>query len=624
MSGAELLARHFADFVSPPGRDGSAPAPLWLAAYLASLRTSEGNVAVDLSRPGQGELPAPLPPLEELLEALRGSPGAVTTDPAATGPCPLVLAGSRLYLHRYWAYEQEVVGRIGALAGAPAAGVDRARLASAFRELFPDLAPESGGDRFGTAAWIAVTRRLAIVTGGPGTGKTSVAARLLAFLAAAGGETPLLAALAAPTGKAAQRLTESIRRQLVDPVNHIPPRLQALVPTEASTLHRLLGWSPATRAWKRTAADPLDADVVVVDEASMADLPMMARLLTALKPGSRLVLLGDRDQLASVEAGFVLGDLCGEKFDGCRSPALAGELAGLGIPGPSPDPAAPPLADAVVVLERSWRYEEGSVIDRAARLVNRRGDETGLERDAREAMALLGLKPLPPPWRMGEAAGKMALEAYRPLLDAATAGGVGEAFAQLDRFRILCALREGPYGVAGLNRAIEEAVRREKGRLRDERDYPGRVVMVSANDHGRKLYNGDVGVMVRDAAGGLAVWFRAGEERQGKKVVPLFRSFTTAQLPPHQTAFAMTVHKSQGSEFDRVALLLPPDPDHPVLTRELLYTAVTRARSRVEVWGTAPAFLAAVARRTSRSSGLRDLLWGQASFSCIFPGSGTL
>jgi exodeoxyribonuclease V alpha subunit len=608
----DLLALDFSRFVQHLAAGG--PPSLVLAAYLASHSTSRGSVCADLSCVTD-ELPGEPPPLEQWLADLSACPEAVTLEPDSTGPRPLVLRGTRLYLHRYWEYERRVVRRVGELAGAPAAGVDREALRSPFRTLFPDLSPGNGEDRFATAAWIAATRRLAIVTGGPGTGKTSLAARLLAFLAAAQGRVRIRAALAAPTGKAAQRLSESITRQLKKDHNHIDEDLRLCVPTEAVTLHRLLGWSPFLRRWKRGEDNPLEEDVVVVDEASMADLPMMSRLLAALKPGSRLLLLGDRDQLASVEAGFVLGDLCGAGLDGARSPALAGELARLGIPGVASRTDTPALSDAVVVLEKGRRFPEGSGIALVARLINQGGDE----KTAREALDLLrggaaadlAWTPLPPPWWMGDRIGRAALQVCIPLLRAAGEGkDIEAAFSGLNAFRILCALRQGPYGAEGVNRAVEGMVRRKLGVSALERDYPGRPVMVTANDYGRKLFNGDVGLMAPDPSEGgrLKAWFPGGEDEVSGKMC--FRAFLPAQLPPHETAYAMTVHKSQGSEFKGILLVLPPH-DNAILTRELIYTAVTRAESRVEVWGSGKVFLAALARRTQRSSGLREALWGK-------------
>jgi exodeoxyribonuclease V alpha subunit len=455
-----------------------------------------------------------------------------------------------------------------------------------------------------------VLRALAVVTGGPGTGKTTTVLAVLALLveqALARGEAPPRIALAAPTGKAAARLAESVvsgRARLA-----LPPDVSTHVPAEATTLHRLLGWQPRTPTrFRHDAAHPLPYDVVVVDESSMVDLALMAKLLDAVPSHARLVLLGDRDQLASVEAGTILADVCGDGDVPC-SAEWSARLATLRASAPSssaiPASAAPSsaIADCVVRLRVSRRFHDDGGIGALARAIN--------DGDAARALAVLedddtGQVVWEPSDGGADRAAlapvrRLALPAYR---QSVTLDGPAAALAALDRFRVLAAHRAGTVGVAGLNGAIVEALAREGTLPRDAagaRWWHGQPVMVTENDHALELYNGDVGVVLRDGASGLRVWFRASDGG--------VRALAPARLPAHETVFAMTVHKSQGSEFDEVVLVLPPRPS-PVLTRELLYTGVTRAKSKVTVVGSAEVLRAGIAERVQRASGLREALWG--------------
>lgn len=581
--------------------DESAPDVL-LAVCLASHWTGNGNVCVSLpALAGEplfetGDEPEPLigPALGDWRKALRrstliGRPGEFR---------PLILdRANRLYLYRYWDYEQRLAEALRSRAAAPPPVLDETRLRVDLEHLFGP--PGKTFDWQKIAAATAVLRRLCVISGGPGTGKTTTVLRVLALLLGqSDGRLPIID-LAAPTGKAAARLQETIRQRkaLLD----LPPEQAAAIPEQARTLHRLLGVLPDGVNFRHHRDNPLPLDVLVVDEASMIDLALMTKLVEALPAHARLILLGDKDQLASVEAGAVLGDICG------RVPAFSvpfnRQLAALtGEALPAGRAAASPLTDCVVQLRTSHRFGARSGIGRLARLVNR-----GETRRARELLergdhADLRWQPLNGN-RLDDTLALRLAEGYGDYLRLLARGAEpAEVIAAFDGFRVLCALRHGPFGVVELNRAIERILRR-RGLIRGPREalwYPGRPVLINRNDYALQLYNGDIGLCLPDEAGNPRVWFPTADGG--------LRALLPARLPSHETVFAMTVHKSQGSEFDRVLIVLPAS-EHRVLGRELLYTAITRARARVELWATATSFDAAVRHRTQRASGLGEMLW---------------
>jgi exodeoxyribonuclease V alpha subunit len=376
------------------------------------------------------------------------------------------------------------------------------------------------------------------------------------------------------------------------------------MPREAFTLHRLLGPIEGSPYFRHNAQNPLALEAVVVDEASMVDLALLSKLVQALPEGCRLILLGDKDQLASVEAGAVLGDICdtgrsrgySRKF--CRE---LREATGYRLTPERRRKDVPELADCVVHLGRSYRFGPGSGISALSRAVNQGEGTLGLEILKQGGYGDVRWRPLPPLGNLGRALKERVLEGFRHIFGPQHEKEVHEG---LERFRVLCALREGPHGVRSVNLMVEELLRGE-GLIRGEgRWYPGRPVLITRNDYDLRLFNGDVGVTLPDPASGgeLRVFF-AGAEGEMRRFHPL-------RLPEHETVYAMTVHKSQGSEFDRVLLLLP-DRDSPVLTRELIYTAVTRARESVEIWGVEEVFREVLSRRIERRSGLREALWGE-------------
>lgn len=507
-------------------------------------------------------------------------------SPLIGGPeadTPLVRDRRRLYLRRHYAHEAALAQALRARA-TTVTPVDEAQLGALVAGLFPPSPLD--WQRVGVA--LSAGRKLAVLTGGPGTGKTTTVIRLVVAhvqLALAAGQPMPQVRLLAPTGKAAARLTDAMRGRR----SSLPEAWRVGVPDEASTLHRALGAGP--RGWRHGPHQPLPADLVVVDEASMVDLAMMRRLVDALLPDAALVLLGDRDQLASVESGSVLADVCGTSRGAPYRPETAARLRALSgdvVPaGP-----APALREAIVELEVSHRFDATSPIGRLAVAI-RDGDVEGAVRAA-------AARPAPAEGRLSPSLRDAVIEGYRPLFEAQRPA---EALAALDRFRLLCAHRRGPFGVLRVAELVEAALR-EAGLVRGERDtYPGRPVLVTENDYGVDLFNGDTGVFFPDADGRPKVWFAGDGDA--------LRSFAPSRLPAHESAYAMSVHKSQGSEFDDVALLLP-DASSRLLTRELLYTAVTRAKHTVRVWGAEDALRRAVATRAVRASGLGDRLWRDA------------
>ncbi|QTF92189.1 exodeoxyribonuclease V subunit alpha [Halomonas sp. BM-2019] len=740
------LDRAFAAFLAREVSD--APAPLLLAAALASHQLGRGHVCLDLERTlAEPDLALSLPPEGDSLEDPPPLPSALLGELSLTdwlaalahpqiighgpGSTPLVLDATRLYLRRYWHHERsiqhhiaarlsdrtgsaaEIGGSLGQSAGSaevaggssgsPSEGADRRpaetthaaeteTLSAALTALFP-ASPQLDWQK--AACALAARSPFAVITGGPGTGKTTTVVKLLALLqslALGEGRRALRIRLAAPTGKAAARLNESIAGQVsslqlesLAPLLAAPEKsegsnplwepdlsakeaasrfdiehLRRAIPTDVTTLHRLLGSRPDTRHFRHNARHPLPLDVLVVDEASMVDVEMMAALLDALPPRARLVLLGDKDQLASVEAGSVLGDLCARAEGGHYTPETADWLAeatGQALPREMRDPAGAPLDQAIAMLRVSHRFDATSGIGRLAGAVNRDAAgrekraairdvfghgyadlshlkletdrDRGLERlvvsghaagfpNAGEGRVVNG-RTLPPP--VGY---RHYLEVMRSA--APQAGPDGETdrealddwarqvLAAHGQFQLLCALRRGPWGVEGLNERILAAL--EKEGLIDSGDgrrlwYPGRPVLVTRNDYGLGLMNGDIGITLAlpqptgegaaHQGPALRVAFPAGDgSGRIKWVLP-------SRLQAVETVFAMTVHKSQGSEFTHTALLLPDAPN-PILTRELVYTGITRAKHWLTLVETGRGqLLDAVERRVMRVSGLGRL-----------------
>ena len=671
---------HFAALIAE--LDGGDGPELALAAALASAWTRDGHACIELPEvagrhwPRAGALQ--LPTLDRWLEVLDASP--VVAGPEHPQERPLVLDGEgRLYLERLWVAERvvatglrELAGdvasvseRIGAARGLPSgprsgsqpgregdgsalvetgngsggwrrtgsapgdAGLGPDEFEDALARLFPGTTP---GDPVRVAARIAVCHRLCVVSGGPGTGKTSIAAGIVALLVKYGLAAPGRIALAAPTGKAAARLQEAVRgrhRELVS----LAPALEGHE-AQATTVHRWLLQRGDGRGRR-----PIDA--LILDEGSMVDLTLMARVLAALPAGARLVVLGDASQLASVQPGAVFADLCRAGIDagvhrsepsggpetgteaGTRGSEPSGavetgtevgthgsEPSGAAETGTEagtrtkpPEPAPSPRTSCVVELVRNWRFDASGGIGRLAAAVER-GDACAAVAALRDPSdGAIELRALPDAGRFEQLATDFADEWFAPVVREIRAlRGPGEGGRPLSAFRVLCAHRIGPFGAERFNRSVERRLR-ALGLVRGtDTFYPGRPILVTRNDPRTGLSNGDTGVVLRDADDRVRVWFPELEDTGGRP-----RLVAPARLPPHESFFAVTVHRAQGSEYDEVAVVLGP-AESRVATRELLYTAVTRARRRVVVHGSEASVEAAVERATERSSGLRDAL----------------
>jgi exodeoxyribonuclease V alpha subunit len=561
---------------------GESTEEVLLAVALAVRGVRTGSVCVELAEvAGSVVSDEDAPPVElawpRSWDALQTSPLVAV---GAQAPWrPLRLVDGLLYLDRYWQQEQRVRRELDERALGPAPTVDLGPLAA----LFPGQ-PAGGTDRQRLAAAVAATRWVSVVTGGPGTGKTHTVARLLRLLLDQGGPAPRIA-LCAPTGKAAARLQESVQEQAEE--LGLPAGLTA------STLHRLLGWRPDSRSrFRHDARNHLPYDVIVVDESSMVSLTMMARLLEAVRPAARLVLVGDPDQLTPVEAGAVLSDLVHRP-----APVAAGPPSTLeaGADGDLDEEERRQLRNGVVRLRVPHRFGSGigalaeavraGDADRVLDLLHAGGEVT-LTDD------VVGLRS-----EVVQAAGE--------LTRAAGAGQAEPALALLSRHRLLCAHRHGPYGVSYWN---QQVARWSGAPARHAGQWPaGTPLLVTANDDEARLYNGDTGVVVQTPDGLRAAFARPG----GAQLLPLSR------LAAAQPVHAMTVHRSQGSQYDAVTVLLPTQVS-AILTRELLYTAVTRARERVRVVGTDEAVRAAVERQVVRASGLRRVV-GTAVYAAPGP-----
>ncbi len=565
-----------------------------------------------------GELPTNKAAWKELLASCRQVfvPGEVDCNQ------PLVLDHDRLYLRRFWRDERSIAQMVGQRSRGRRA-VDVAKLARLLDQLFP-ASPDRVLDWQKVACAIAVRSDLSIIAGGPGTGKTYTVARLLTLLFALSAHPEHLRfALAAPSGKAAVRLKQSIDNALdglrgVDGLGIDVERLIASLP-KARTLHSLLGANPDTRTVRYNAKHPLDVDILVVDEASMIDLAMMADLLKALPAHAMLVLLGDKDQLPSVDVGSVMGELCADAVRGAYDPETATyvlQATGQVLPDDFVT-GGPSLAQCTTMLRKSERF--GGAIGQLALAVNDNDSATAqqcLRADDQGPVAWcdqarpIDLLKLATAGRAGAEGGyarylTLAQQRPAPGDKAAHDRWVKSVLRAFDEFRVLCAVRQGEWGVEGINRAIEQRLRDEKLIVGAGVWYVGRPVMVTRNDHALGIFNGDVGLALPDATeqGRLRVYFWSGGE---------VNSVLPTRLPHIETAFAMTVHKVQGSEFAHTVLALPREPSE-IVARELIYTGITRARTCFSlVTPNAQVFMDGMQRRTMRASGLGNLVRSSA------------
>ena len=594
-----------------------------LLAALTSQQLGQGDICVDLQRalatpaqlfphpPRSDSGDSPLhwlqqQSLQSLLTALHHS--RVVSRNAEADSAPLVLHDNLLYLRRYYRYESDVAAQISECLGHPVA--TPSQLGERLDNLFPPRS-DNQPDWQKIACALASRSAFTLITGGPGTGKTTTVVRLLGLLQSVAMEQgkPLRIRLAAPTGKAAARLKASISGAIAG--LPLAENIRAEIPADVSTLHKLLGSRPDSRRFRHHRHNPLHADLVVVDEASMMDLEMTANLLDALRPGTRLILIGDKDQLASVEAGAVLGNLCQGTDQGLYNRDTVGWLAEhchADVSAFTGDGSA--LAQQVAMLRVSHRFSADSGIGELARAVNE-GDGNQIRavwQKSHQDIEQLSLTTL-----QDSALTRLAVAGYRhyltqlaalrPQQDEQVDSWAGAVLDAFDDFQLLCALREGDAGVSGLNRRVARALHQAGLISRGEGWYEGRPVIMTRNDYQLGLMNGDVGVTLNvagaDQSAMLRVAFRLPDGRISL-VLP-------SRLDAVESVYAMTVHKSQGSEFRHAALVLPDS--HQTVSRELLYTAITRARQRFTLAGSAAA-LTQPARPTVRASGLAKRLHG--------------
>ena len=593
---------HFARFICR--RAKSDDPLLLLAAQTVSNAMRNGHVCADLERleqfpfllyPGPGVFPDPAEWIESIKKASAvGSPGDFR---------PLIIDKTRLSLHRYWRYEQILAASVLDRAKAVLAPENPIKLGLMIGQVFPAASPDASDMQ--KASLVACLKNFLILSGGPGTGKTTTVVKILSLLVEYAAHAHVRIALASPTGKAAARLKQAMDRALS--MLDISEATKMRLPREAFTIHRLLGAAAHSPDFTYNARNPLPYDIVVIDEASMADQALMTRLLSAIPSHAKVILVGDKDQLASVDAGAVLGDLCDSGGKHGITPSFSKIVSSV-----FPDRAlannqeGPFLSDSIVELKTNYRFTENSGIGILSRLVKEGEAEESWKLLQNHDFADITQHNMPTVETLAASLSSIILRNYSPYFKENDPLSVLERF---DSFRVLCAVRNGPYGVTAINEAIGRILEKA-GLIRPYFPwYRGRPVMVIANDYDLELFNGDIGVALPDSSRGgvMSVFFPAAAKGTVRSLAP-------SRLPPHETVYAMTIHKAQGSEFDRVLLLLPPVYS-PVLSRELLYTGITRAHSACALWCTREVFLSSVKNRTVRMSGLREKLWGAAGLT---------
>lgn len=568
-----------------------------LGAAVASRYTMRGHVCAPLSILGGKRIDTKAVHEQELhwpntrkwISALEKSPLVYCPQKGSLKPpsptAPLVLESGRLYLARYWMYEKNLARKISARASSRPEDLDSAILRDGLHRLFPSD-KGSTDPRQKQAVRLAMEHSLAIITGGPGTGKTSTVVKLLVLLfeqaKMANTKLPRVLLLA-PTGKAAKRMEESTRSALDASASMEilcdEDIKQAIRKIAGSTIHRALGYSPRTpTSFVHNETNPLNADVVIVDEASMVDLPLMWKLFDAVDDHARLILLGDKDQLVSVEVGAVLGDICNHETK-TRQVAM---FSGIG--------------DCMVNLTHSYRFDAGQGIDLLAKAVNSGDSKKALEYLKGDKWPDLTLVSPDNKTSLDDILRPIIKDGYSKLMKQKEPQ---KRLNALSSFRVLCALRKGPSGSLRVNELAERFLGLRSSVRDQDLWYDGRPIMVTKNDYQLELFNGDVGIICRDK----------DHENTYRAFFPdKANSFLPSQLPPHETVFAMTIHKSQGSEYDHV-LVIMPEKISSIATRELLYTAITRARKSVSIIASEKILLHAIKTPVIRTSGLGDYLW---------------
>ncbi|MEN6376133.1 MAG: exodeoxyribonuclease V subunit alpha [Smithella sp.] len=595
---------HFGNFIADlvPGKSDY----LFLAAMLVSRSVRLGHVCLDLNALAgnvitpseEGTEAISCPELKDWLNALQSS--SCVGKPSEFKP--LILdARNRLYLQRYWQYEQDIAGNIlSRKSSLRKVELDKSELTTRLRLYFPGNYDQGKINWHRVAATAAILKNFLVISGSPGTGKTTTITKIMALLLEME-KRNLQIALAAPTGKAAARLQESVRKTKEKLT--CTDAVKVLIPNDAQTIHRLLGSLGNSPYFRFNEDNPLPYDLVVVDEASMADVPLLAKLFKALPDDSRIILLGDKDQLASVDAGVVLGDICAQDAADIYSREFAGQIADLsGEKLISMDMPAG-VQDSIIELQTNFRFAQESGINALSHAVKCGNIPKVFELLQGRHYSDVEWIDLTSPRVLHKNFAKAIIDGYSEYLETVKRrDGEDKIFDCLEKFRILCALRVGNWGTQRINAFVEKALSEVKLINIQGSFYEGRPVMVTQNDYNLNLFNGDVGIILRNRReeGEMLAHFR-DEHGKIRKIIP-------SRLPGLETVWAMTVHKSQGSEYDRVLLALS-DRDIPVATRELVYTGITRARRYVQIWAGEDVLASAVSRRIKRTSGLTDALF---------------
>jgi exodeoxyribonuclease V alpha subunit len=599
--------------------DETDPAVLLAAAHLSSL-TRQGHVGTripiqtdEIPLFGEADWSKKLAPADhqQIQSLLKQLPESLHNSALVGSPTdakhPLIMDLGYLYYQRYWMYEDTLADLLMEKARQPLPDFDAGQASEWITTLLPDNPQPEASNWSRIALWIALRRHLMILTGGPGTGKTYTLVRLMALrlLLVQSSGTELNIALAAPTGKAAARINESIGQSLDELRSDLPDEVITQLPKEAQTIHRLLGTRRNQPEFRHNRENPLPHDMVIVDEASMVDIALMSKLLEALKPEAQLILLGDKDQLASVEAGSVLGDICSptdvNATEGIGlnhfSQAVAEEIRQASISKPPevvPEGTESEFLDVMVQLTFSHRFKDAPDIGILADLINQGAAEEALQHVGQSEVTRLEH-----PDQLRDVLAFCSSWSYTQA--DFTADRAEHLFEAWTDFQVLTAHRKGALSSSSVNRLLDQWMRSRQQWGEQSTWYPGRPIMITENNYELKLFNGDIGLTVRDSENpdNLRIAFDTPEG---------IRLIAPAQLSSYESAWALTVHKSQGSEFDEVLLVLPDRPS-PILTRELVYTALTRARSKFTVWSKADLFKQAVQQRIQRTSALGERLW---------------
>lgn len=603
---------HFGNFIASFAKKNNDD--IFLAAALVSRYLRDGHICLDLKtiagnilfKSEDGKDIIECPKLDSWLTSLTdtlcvGAPGDFK---------PLILDNqARLYLQRYWQYQKDVAEYILSKVSCPdELNLEKVELQKKLNLYFRDDC-EKDINWQKVAAVAALIKKFLIISGSPGTGKTTTITKIMAFVLDVENRN-IRIALAAPTGKAAARLQESVKKTK-EKLN-CAEAIKEMIPDEAKTIHRLLGSMANSSYFQFNEKNTLPYDLVVIDEASMIDLPLLAKLMAALPPHASLILIGDKDQLASVDAGAVLGDICGNFSSNIFSPEFARQiedLSGQKIPSGNIPPS---VQDSIIQLQQNYRFSNISGIGLLSQAIKEGKEQEVLELLYSGKYADIHWTEIAESEKSFKELRQIIIEKYRDYLNAANSGSVSadQIFDLFERFRILCALRVGNWGTERINAYIEKIL--ADAGLINPRSlyYEGRPIMVLHNDYNLRLFNGDVGIVLKDKNNDdqLRVFFR---DEQGcmRKILP-------ARLPGHETVWAMTVHKSQGSEFEEVILILS-ERDMSVITRELVYTGITRASGYVNILTSKEILSKAISRRIYRQSGLTDALQNQIDQTII-------